>query len=100
MHAPLTLHDYWEAVGTDTLRAVCARAGTSFAYYKLMCYHFKGCSPEMLERLEAAAAELTPGIVPDYALCTRPSLIAQGAQARRARAASTGRARKSIRKGA
>jgi hypothetical protein len=96
MNAPLTLHDYWETVGTDKLREVCAIAGTSFAYYKLMAYHFKGCSPEMMERLEAACAQVTPGVAPDYVLCTRPSLIAQGAQERRERAAGTKRARRPL----
>ena len=72
----LTLHDYWEAIGTEKLLLVCEHAETSFSYYKLMAYYLKACSPAMFERIERAAAELTPGIAPDYSTCTRPSRIA------------------------
>lgn len=88
--APMSLRDYADAIGADQLRLVLKTAGTTPAYYRLMAYHFKRCTPDLFERIEAAAAIFTPGVAPDYEHCTRPSIAAEGAKAR----AERGRARR------
>lgn len=70
----LTLHAYWEKITTPVARRVCLEVGTSWAYFKDLAYGTTRMSPVMMERFEAAAVKVTPGIVPDYELCTRPSL--------------------------
>lgn len=70
----LGLHAYWEAVGTEALHKVLEKSGVSFAYFKMMAYYTKGCGKATFERMEAAAKEITPTILPDYDTCTRKSV--------------------------
>lgn len=74
---PMTLHDYWRFVGTDTTIEVCKAAGTSFAYFQALAYLTRPCRPVMFIRLRNAARLITPGIEPDFITCTDPEVREQ-----------------------
>ena len=68
----LTLNECWKAVGTERIKDICLLAGTSFLYFRMMCYHVKPCSPRMFERISKALKETEPQLMLDYYKCTSP----------------------------
>ena len=50
---------FWSMVGTDKVRAVCADAGTSYAYFKHIAHGRKRPSYELAKKLSSASSRIT-----------------------------------------
>jgi hypothetical protein len=89
----MTLRDYGQQVGRNTLDLVLKKAGLTLQYFRLMAYDTKPCSPRTFEKIEKAARAVNPDILPDYEVCTRPTLrgvrLEAKEEARRAAARAT-----------
>lgn len=65
-NAPLTLRQYWTAVGTDNARKVAEKSGTTWQYMRTLVYSAtKRPSYKLALAIIKAADEITPGWAPD-----------------------------------
>ncbi|WP_124800644.1 hypothetical protein [Paraburkholderia phosphatilytica] len=51
--------EFWGQVGPEVMREVCAEAGSSYGYFKLLANGHRGASKEFAERFAEAAMRLT-----------------------------------------
>ena len=78
----MNLRQYWDCVGTENIRLVTERTGSSMAYMRLLKYGIKKPGAGISLKLIEAARELTPGFEPDMELLLRGSPRADNSTAR------------------
>lgn len=55
----MNAREFWGHVGSETMRAVCIEAGSSYGYFKLIASGHRGAGKEFADKYAAAAKKLT-----------------------------------------
>lgn len=64
----LSFREYWNHVGTENIERIADFTGSSIAYLRGIKYGTKKPGEEIIDRIMAGAAKVTPGWAPDRKL--------------------------------
>lgn len=68
----LTLKEWWDHVGTENVKALCAKLNTSMAYMRQLKYRTKRPGYDRAVEIVTLAKDITPGFEPDIDLLMLP----------------------------
>lgn len=69
----MNLLAYWHSIGTRNFDQMCGLTTLSGEYLRLVAYGYKRLSPRAAKEVLQAAAQVTPGWLPEYELLIRRS---------------------------